>query len=250
MAKKSAFLFLLFLLVWPIMGVDPRDATPPEFVFARLIYSSGFNGFFRGRANAWATDYPEADFKFMYGIQRLSNIRVQIEENPVRIMDPELFKYPFLYAVEVGHMNLSMQEAERLREYLLRGGFLYADDFWGLYQKQNFLNQMRKVFPERAIVTLPFSHAVFHTFFDIDIVMQIPNVYNGCSGGRTWQDPSDTVPSVLGINDNNGRLMVLATYNSDLGDAWEWMDEPCYPALYSGQAYRMGLNFILYAMSH
>jgi hypothetical protein len=250
MARKATLLFVLIILVWPIMAADPPDNGAPEFVFARLIYSSGLNGSFRGRRNAWATDFPEADYKFMYGIQRLSNVRVQIQENPVHIMDPELFRYPFLYAVEVGQMTISMQEAERLREYLLRGGFLYADDFWGLYQKQNFLNQMRKVFPDRAVATLPLSHEVFHTFFDIDHVMQIPNVSNGCNGRRTWQDSSDIVPTVLGLNDDTGRLMVMATYNSDLGDAWEWMDEPCYPALFSGQAYRMGLNFILYAMSH
>jgi hypothetical protein len=250
MVKKPALLLLFVIIGLPIHAEDPSNSGPPEFVFARLIYSSGFNGLFRGRGNAWATDYPEADFKFMYGIRRLSNVRVQIDENPVRIMDPALFQYPFVYAVEVGQMNLSLQEAERLREYLLRGGFLYADDFWGLYQKQNFLNQMRKIFPDRSVETVSLSHELFHTFFDIDLVMQIPNVYNGCGGGRTWQDSSDIAPAVVGINDDKGRLMVLATYNSDLGDAWEWMDEPCYPALYSGQAYRMGLNFILYAMSH
>jgi len=186
----------------------------------------------------------------MYGIQRLSNIRVQIEENPVEIMDPELFKYPFVYAVEVGRMHISNTEAARLREYLLRGGFLYVDDFWGVYQYQNFAAQMKKIFPERPIEQIPLTHEIFRTFFTIDHVMQIPNISNGCRGGRTWQDASDITPRVFGINDERGRLMVLATYNSDLGDAWEWMDEPCYPELYSGQAYRMGLNFIIYAMTH
>jgi hypothetical protein len=110
--------------------------------------------------------------------------------------------------------------------------------------------QMRKVFPDRTIEKLPLTHEVFHTFFDIDRVMQIPNIDNGCRGGRTWEDPSDTNPGFFGIKDENGRLMVMITYNSDLGDAWEWMDQPCYPELYSGQAYRMGLNFIIYAMTH
>jgi hypothetical protein len=97
---------------------------------------------------------------------------------------------------------------------------------------------------------LPLTHPVFHSFFDVDTVMQIPNVNNACRGGRTWEDGSDIEPRVFGVSDDDGRLMVMITYNSDLGDAWEWMDEPCYPQLYSGQAYRMGINFIIYAMSH
>jgi hypothetical protein len=109
---------------------------------------------------------------------------------------------------------------------------------------------MKKVFPDRSIEPIPLTHEVFHTFFDIDTVMQIPNVGNACRGGRTWEDPSDTRPGIFGIKDDEGRVMVLITYNSDLGDAWEWMDEPCYPEIYSGQAYRMGLNFIIYAMTH
>lgn len=249
MAKKSILLFVFIVFVLPIMAADPPAVDPPEFVFARLVYSSGARGFF-GRGGTWATDYPEADYKFMYGIKRLSGIRVQEEENPVPIMDPDLFEYPFVYAVEVGYMNLSMPEAERLREYLLRGGFLYADDFWGLDEWQSFMWQMRKVFPDRVVEPLPLSHEVFHTFYDIDTVMQIPVVRLGCAGGRTWEDPSDTKPGIFGIKDDHGRLMVLITYNSDLGDAWEWMDEPCYPEKYSGQAYRMGLNFIIYAMTH
>jgi hypothetical protein len=232
------------------MAADPPVADPPEFVFARMVYSSGRFGFGRGRGGSWATDFPEADYKFMYGIKRLSGIRVKEDENPVPINAPDLFKYPFLYAVEVGQMNLSTSDAEHLREYLLRGGFLYADDFWGVREWQVFEAQMKKVFPDRVIEPLPLTHEVFHTFYDIDTVMQIPNISNGCRGGRTWEDPSDIRPGIFGIADDKGRVMVLITYNSDLGDAWEWMDEPCYPEIYSGQAYRMGLNFIIYAMTH
>jgi hypothetical protein len=252
MAKKAIPMFMLAILVLPIVASVPPEDEPPEFVFARLIYGSGRGGFSFGfgRGGSWATDFPEADYKFMYGIRRLSNIRVQIQENPVAIMDPELFRYPFVYAVEVGRMFLSQPEAAQLREYLLRGGFLYADDFWGVDEWQNFVQQMRKIFPERTIEPIPLTHEVFHTFFDIDTIMQIPNINNGCSGRRTWEDPSDIRPGVFGIKDDIGRLMVLITYNSDLGDAWEWMDEPCYPELYSGQAYRMGLNFIIYSMTH
>jgi len=249
MAKKLIPLFVLFVLVSRIRADDPPKKDAPEFVFARLIYSSGLRGF-RGGGGSWRTDYPEADFKFMYGIKRLSGVKVQEEENPVGIMDAKLFTYPYVYAVEVGRMNLSMPEAEQLREYLLRGGFLHADDFWGLYELQNFVDQMRKVFPDRKLEELPLNHEIFHTFFDVDTVMQIPNVSNACRGGRTWENSTDIKPRILGIKDDTGRIMVVVTYNSDLGDAWEWMDEPCYPEFFSGQSYRMGLNFIIYAMSH
>ena len=248
MARNLLWLAVIALAL-PVLGDDPADYKP-EFVFARLVYPSGRGfdfGFGRG---TWATDFPEADYKFMWGIQRLSGVRVQERENPVRITDESLFEYPYVYAVEVGYMNLGQAEAQRLREYLLRGGFLHADDFWGLDEFQNFQLQMRKVFPDRVMEELPLDHEVFHTFFDLTSVMQIPNVTNACRGGRTWEDPSDTKPRILGIKDDKGRVMVVITYNSDLGDAWEWMDEPCYPALYSGQSYRMGLNFIIYAMSH
>ena len=250
MAKKSLLLVLL-ALVLPVMAGDPPD-DPPEFVFARLAYPGGRGGFdfgFGGRGS-WATDYPEADYKFMYGIKRLSGVRVKDEENPIRIMDENLFQYPYVYAVEVGYMNLPTAEAARLREYLLRGGFMHADDFWGLDEFRSFEFQMRKVFPDLVMEELPLNHEIFHTFFDIDTVMQIPNVNNACSGRQTWEQRSEIEPMIFGISDDEGRLMVLITYNSDLGDAWEWMDLACYPHTYSGQAYRMGLNFMIYAMSH
>lgn len=249
MAKKIFLLIsLLVLLVAPGLTADGPEAADPQFVFARLVYSSGLRGGFRG--GRWATDYPEADYKFMYGIKRLSGIKVKEEENPVRIMDPGLFDYPYVYVVEPGGMTLSDAEALRLREFFSRGGFMHVDDFWGLYERQNLINQMKKIFPDRDLEELPLSHEIFHTFFDVDHVEQIPNVSNACRGGRTWEDPSDTKPRIYGIKDDGGRIMVVITYNSDLGDAWEWMDEPCYPEPLSSQSYRMGLNFIIYAMSH
>jgi hypothetical protein len=257
----------------PSQADGPSDE-PPEFYFTRLMYSGGRGGRFGGfgfgaggerecatlregeggggGGGAWATDYPASDCKFMWGVERLTNIRVY-DKSPhsITIMDPELFKFPYIYAVEVGRgMDLSTEEAERLREYLLRGGFLHIDDFWGLEERYNFEYQISKIFPDRKIEKLPLSHEVFHTFFDIDKVVQIPNVSLGCNGGRTYEDPSDIEPVIYGISNDDGRLMVVVTYNSDLGDAWEWMDRPCYPQSMSGQAYRMGINFMIYAMSH
>jgi hypothetical protein len=222
---------------------------PPRIQFRCPEFGGG--NFFPIQGWGWATDYPGGDCKFMGAIHRLTGIRVHPHPNVMEIMDDDLFNFPFVYAVEVGGMYINNQEAARLREYLVRGGFMHVDDFWGPDQLANFREQMSKVFPDRRMERLPLSHPVFHTFFDLDTVMQIPNQGNGCrDDGRTWQDERDRAPAVFGISDDQGRLMVMATYNSDLGDAWEYMDLRCYPAKFSGQAYRMGLNFIIYAMSH
>ena len=255
-----------------LAAVLPDEPDDPTFYFTRLVYREngrrgplgtmrkpaaqfkcpefGGSSFFPRQGWGWATDYPGGDCKFMGGIHRLTGIRVHPHPNVVGIMDDELFQFPFVYAVEVGGMYLSEPEAARLREYFLRGGFLHVDDFWGLQEKANFETEIRKVFPDRELVQLDLSHEIFHTFFDIDTVVQAPNRNNGCRRGPTWESADDRVPRIYGISDDSGRLMVVVTYNSDLGDAWEYMDLACYPEMYSGAAYRMGLNFMIYAMSH
>jgi len=249
MAKKLVLpLVFIFLLVVPGMTADGPNPDEPEFVFARLMYGAGLSGLRFG--SRWATDSPAADHKFMYGIKRLSNIKASQEFSPIRIMDPGLFDYPYIYIVEPGSLYFSDAEAKRMREYFDRGGFLHMDDFWGLYERQNAFDQMRKVFPDRKIEELPITHEIFHTFFDVTQVMQIPNVRNGCGGGPYWERRDDILPRIYGIKDEHDRVVTVITYNSDLGDAWEWMDAPCYPEMLTAQSYRMGLNFIIYAMSH
>jgi hypothetical protein len=117
-------------------------------------------------------------------------------------------------------------------------------------KKENFELQMSKVFPERPMQVLPLTHEIFHTFFDIDKLVQVPGRGAGCNGGATYEVSDDIEHRVYGISDDNGRLMVVTTYNSDMGDAWEYMDLQCYPEKYSGQAYRIGLNIMIYAMTH
>ena len=265
----------LFATAFVLPSLADTSESHPEFYFTRLIYSGGRGGFYSaqsspklgaertceslargegggGGGGSWATDYPASDCKFMWGVERLSGIRVY-DRTPhsVAIMDPELFKYPYLYVVEPGRgMDLSNEETARLREYMLRGGFMHWDDFWGLRQFGNVEYQLKRIFPEFSIKELDLRHEIFHTFFDVDKVVQIPNIGNGRRGGRTWEESDDTEPRILGISDEKGRLMMVITYNSDLGDAWEWMDDPDYPEVYSSQAYRMGLNFIVYSMAH
>jgi hypothetical protein len=279
-AKPAAALLLICLAAASLFALPqvPKllSEGAPDFYFTRLVYRENPNGGRRNRGGTmappdvqfrcpefgggnfcpyqgwgWATDYPGGDCKFMGAIHRLTGINVHPNPNVMKILDDEIFKFPFVYAVEVGGMYIDAKEAAQLREYLLRGGFLHVDDFWGPDQLENFREQIGKVFPEYELKDLPLSHPVFKTFFDIEEVQQIPNSGRGCADdGITWQDDRDKLPRIYGISDDDGRLMVLATYNSDLGDAWEYMDLPCYKAKFSGGAYRMGLNFMIYAMTH
>ena len=186
----------------------------------------------------------------MGGIHRLTGMRVAPNPNVIGVQDPDLFKYPFLYAVEVGGMYFTDQDAARIREYLLRGGFFYVDDFWGIRERENFEAQMRKVFPDRKMEILPATHEIFHTFFDIEKVILVPGQGAGCYGGPGWEVSDERDPRIYGMFDDRGRVMVVATYNSDYGDAWEYMDLKCYPEKFAGEAYRVGLNFMIYAMTH
>ena len=146
-------------------------------------------------------------------------------------------------------MSLSQPEVEGLRSYLLAGGFLVIDDFWGTQEWANFEYEIRQVLPGYEIVDLPIEHNIFTTFYEIDEIIQVPNVGNGVRGGPTWERDG-FIPMVKGIHDDDGRLMVVINWNTDLGDAWEWADDPYYPLKYSLYAYEMGVNFIVYAMSH
>ena len=235
-------------------GFDPRQlldqgrgsikspAGPHEFYFTRAIYSSGWG---YGR---WAVDYPKADRQFMTIVNRLIDVDGSPNENAIRLDDPEIRKYPFLYALEVGDIALSPAEVTGLRNYLLAGGFLVIDDFWGSWQWANFEQQIRKVFPEHPIIEVPLDHPVFNTVYRISEVLQVP-AYGNYWGGRTWEQDGFAA-HVRGIFDDKGRLMVLINWNTDLGDAWEWAERPEYPLKFSTFAVEMGINFIAYAMSH
>jgi len=286
MKRAALFLLLLFLgagcFVWLSAVLADGPAAPPEFFFTRLAYNEnptgccrhnyrGFGGFriptmpippqyecpefggknfFPPQGWGWGTDYPGGDCKFMGGIHRLTGMRVSPNPNIIAPMDPDLFKYPFIYAVEPGGMYFSDKEAAQIREYLLRGGFFYLDDFWGRRERENFEEQMRKVFPEKQMEQLSPTHEIFHTFFDITEILQVPGEGRGCYGGPGWEVSDERDPRVYAMTDDRGRVMVVATYNTDYGDAWEYMDEACYPEKFSGEAYRIGLNFMIYAMTH
>ncbi|MFQ5704861.1 MAG: DUF4159 domain-containing protein [Gemmatimonadales bacterium] len=234
--------------------VSPQEEGPPEpgreFYFTRAEYSGTRWGYGRGYGRgSWATDWPKADIQFLIGVKRLTNIDAYDYDNPVRLDDPKLRRYPFIYALEVGYMNLTEGEVVGLRSYLLAGGFLVIDDFWGTYQWANFEVQIKRVLPEFSIVDLPLDHPLLNAFYNIDEILQVPNVGNGRRGGPTWEQDG-FVPKLRGIFDDRGRLMVVINWNTDLGDAWEWAEDPWYPLKYSNFAYSLGINMIVYGMSH
>jgi hypothetical protein len=221
---------------------------PREFYFSRVAY----RGYGRGRrgGGSWSVDYPKADQIFLSFIDRLlPNLDAYEREFVVQLNEPDIRRYPFLYALEVGGMALSPPEIEGLRDYLLAGGFLVIDDFWGTREWENFEYEIRQVLPEYEIVDLALDHPIFTTFYEIEEILQVPNISNGIRGGPTWESDG-YVPMVKGIHDDNGRLMVIINWNTDLGDAWEHADDPRYPLKYSTYSYQMGVNFIVYAMSH
>ena len=230
-------------------------APPPadrahSFYFTRAAYSDGRFGRFGGRGGggSWATDYPKADQQFLVVLRRLTNLDALPYENPVQLEDPELRRFPFIYTVEVGNMSLTDEEVAALRSYLLAGGFMVADDFWGDYEWANFAEQMRRVFPEYPIVEIPMDHPVLSAFYDVNEIIMVPNVGNARSGRYAEQDA--VAAHCRGIFDEKGRLMVVINWNTDIGDAWEWAEQPDYPLKFSTYAYQMGVNFIVYAMSH
>jgi hypothetical protein len=220
---------------------------PFEFYFTRAAYS-GYGLW--GRYASWSVDYPKADVQFMLGIKRLiGHLDAYPLENPILLTDPALAGFPFLYAVEVGHMSLTEEEVLGLRRYLMSGGFMVIDDFWGTLEWDNLEKEFARILPGYRIVDLEPNHPVFHCFYDVDEIVQVPNVGKGREGGPTWEKDG-YVARVRGISDDSNRLMVVINWNSDLGNAWEWAEDPHYPLRFSTYAYQMGVNYIIYAMSH
>jgi hypothetical protein len=231
----------------PYPIIETAQERHHAFYFTRGAYTSGRFGWGRRRGR-WATDFPKADRQFLVVLDRLIGIDSFPCENLVTLDDPALRRFPFLYMLEVGYMGLTPAEVEGLRSYLLAGGFLLIDDFWGTEEWANFEYEIRRVLPEYPIVELPLDHEVFRTVYQIKEVLQVPSIGN-VRWGQYWERDGFT-PHVRGIFDDDGRLLVGIVWNSDLGDAWEWAEQPIYPVDRSTFAFQMGINFIVYSMSH
>jgi len=225
-----------------------------EFQFARLMFPPGANDGYRGRFDGdwrlglslWTQDYPRADRHFSKALARLTRVHVRSVEQPVNLDEGDAYDWPWLYAVQVGEWGLSDRQALEMREYLLRGGFFMADDLHGVEEWAVFEERIRRVFPDRPIVDIPNNDPIFHTVYDLDKRIQMP----GAAHLRTGSKNGGTVPYWRGIYDDKGRVMIAISYNSDVGDAWEWADSERYPEKFAGMAIRLGVNYVVYAMTH
>ncbi len=187
----------------------------------------------------WSHDYPVAGRHLMKIMSELSKIdaTIDVDEPIVTFEDPMLFKYPFAYLCEVGFMNLSEKERAGLREYILRGGFLLIDDFRGPYEFQNMQSQLKQALPEYDLKRLDQSHPIFNCFFSIK-TLDVNQVYRGYN------------PEFWGMEDKDGRLMMIINYNYDVSDYWQFSDNPFRPIEETNEAYKFGVNYIMYALTH
>jgi hypothetical protein len=237
--------------------VPPDFQEKTEWVFARLMYPpySGFGGFRRYYGNwkegrsSWTTDYTAADRHVSRALRRLTRIHVRSVEQPVDLDDgDDVFNYPWLYAVEVGHWQLTPSQIKQMREFFDRGGFFMCDDFHGTQEWAVFMATMQRVFPDRPIVDIPDSDSIFHVAYDLDNRYQVPGAQY-LRSGRTYEKDGYQA-RWRGIYDEKGRLMVAICHNMDLGDAWEWADDPNYDEKFSALAFRIVTNYVVYSMTH
>jgi uncharacterized protein DUF4159 len=211
-----------------------------NLTFTRLIYGSGLSNFGFGGA-AWSHDYPAADKNLSAIIDYITHIRVRLDgTNVLDLDDPEIFQNPVLYVWEPGYWTIQPSEAKRLREYLLKGGFIIFDDFEGPEHWNNMVAQMRQALPEYQFLPIDERHPIFHSFYDI-LTLKVPH-------------PSmDVVPGYFAMFENNDpsrRMIALANHNNDIAEYWEWSAEGLYNPDPTSDAYRLGVNYYVYALTH
>jgi hypothetical protein len=245
--------------------LDWKD--PGEWTFARLMYPSSriqidwqfkpLLDWREGNTN-WTIDYPRSDRHLAAAIRRLTRIQAKSVEQPINLdADNDVFNYPWLYAVEVGHWALTDSQIAKFREFLLRGGYFMCDDFHGTAEWEDFMATMSKVFPDRPVVDLPNNSPIFHTVFDLDDRYQVPgaqyiqthSLCEKCPTNPYWGTGGD-FPRWRAIYDDRGRIMVVICHNMDLGDSWENADDPTYPQKFSALGIRIGVNYLVYGMTH
>jgi hypothetical protein len=238
------------------IALPPDAEAKTEWIFARLMYPSIPDARFRHAGwdwtrghSSWTNDYPRADRHFLEALNRLTRLEARSVEQPVNLDNrDDVYNYPWLYAVFVGEWKLTDRQAQTLREYLLRGGFLMCDDFWGTRDWAIFEESMKRVLPEGTVVEIPNEDAIFHTVYNLDSRYRVPGEWAVRTGVPYRND--GYAAHWRGIYDSKGRLMVAITFNSDLGDSWEWADDPGYPEEYSALGIRIGVNYIIYSMTH
>jgi hypothetical protein len=232
----------------PTWAIDTE--MPDEvFTFVRLRYDSSHRG------GAWATDYPDAELNLSYRLQQLTSMRSHPDGKVVDILDPALFDHPFVYMIEPGDIVLSDDEAATLRKYLLRGGFLMVDDFWGDWEYENFHFAFKQIFPDRELQELPVEHPVFHCVYRLKEKPQVPSIgmaHAGRDSGVTYERSDAREPHYKACFDDKGRMMMIVCHNTDLGDGWEREGEdPWYFKEFSEKkSYPLGINILFYQFTH
>jgi hypothetical protein len=249
-------------------GARDEDDSPPippkeaEFHFVRLEYTDlpqfhrrwGYSSRSGSGNGWWNVDWPEADNHFTLGVERLTRIDIG-DPRHLRLTDPHLFDYPWVYATQAGWWGLSDAETKQLREYLLRGGFLVVDDFWGPEQWELFRETMDRVFPEQPITDIALTDSVMHVLYNIEekdltFIPGSRHLRRDPLGRVQVYQPEGTKPAWRAMYDDRKRMVVAANFNTDVGDAWEFADVPYYPAEMTLLAYRYGINYIVYSMTH
>lgn len=234
---------------------SPSEFERDVFTFVRIQYDSagGRGGGFGG----WSNDYPDCDWNFSFRLQQLTTLQVEPNAKTLRLDDPKIFDYPFLFMTNMGGMSLSEDERHGLRSYLLRGGFLMADDFWAAAEWEHIRYAMGQVFPDRQPRELTIDHEIFHTVYNFQTLPQVPSI-RAWQRGLDYEDwhgeftGGDTSPHFWGYFDDENRLMALFCHNNDVADGWEREGENIeYFEKYSHRvSYPFGINIITYAMTH
>lgn len=256
---QSRFRVYISMEPYDQVPLPPDAEKPSEWVFGRLMFPNHPNARFgrwfgrsqdwREGGTSWTQDYPRADRHFLMALRRLTRVEARAAEQPVNLDDgDDVYNWPFLFAGEMGDWLLTDQQAAKLRDYLLRGGFLLMDDFWGTPEWEQFLESMNRVFPDRPIVDIPDDDPVLKTVYTIQERLLIPGQW-GLRRGTLYRNDGST-PYWRGIYDDRNRLMVAMFFNSDVGDSWEWADDPRYPEKYSALGIRLGVNFVIYSLTH
>jgi Domain of unknown function (DUF4159) len=243
------------------MPPDWQDKT--EWVFARLMYPEHPDALLARRVRwgslfdwrvggtSWTQDYPRADRHFAQALRRLTRISARSVEQPVDPDDADdFFNWPWMNAGEMGDWKLTDAQVATVREYLLRGGFLMLDDFWGPEEYARFDETMKAIFPDRPVVEIDSKDPIFHSVYNLDDRFQILGDWCVHFSLQCQQRAVGTAAHWMGVYDDKNRLMVMISFNSDIGDAWEWADGPQYPEKMAGEAIRIGVNYVVYAMTH
>jgi len=246
----------------PLEGAESEGPLPPdyqkpaEFVFGRLMYPSnsrfGRGGNWKEGYSPWTIDYPLGDRNFARLMRRLTTVNTRSVEQPIDLDDgDDIYYWPFLYIDTPGAMDLTQAQAAKLRDYMLRGGFVLCDSFFGSREWAGFENTLKQVFPDRPVVELSADHPLFHTVYELNQLRQVRNMRSMRRFGPTRGYRTDgAVPHWRAILDDDGRIMMAILFNNDLGDAWQYADIPEYPQEDTNLALRLGVNIAVYDLTH